>query len=286
VRPGTSPGAARARGAALIVFLLVLVLVSAAQLLRGLNQSATATGHQTEELARSGAALREAKQALLGAAIAHDAWKPAGEVPPGEGPGHFSCAAPSTDLEADGTCGSGMPVQSAGFFPLSRDEDTRPSLPRILDGSGSPLVFVMDTHFSKEPARPVHLGHTPRLLLDGVPVVALLFAPGAVRANQSRPQNAPFAIEHHLEDPDNIDGDVRYVTPRQVLANDLVLAITHIDLLCAIRPRVRAARVLQEAFNLNPASPPPPAWYGGEGWNDADGAGGTRGAELEALDCG
>jgi len=276
---GERARARQARGATLLLFLLVVVVLSAMQILRGFNAEATAR-HHAEELARTGAALAEAKRVLLGAAVVHEAWLPAGR-----GPGRLSCAALDSGLIADGgACGGGP--RSTGLFPRTLDPATRPPLPLILDGSGTPLVFVMDTRWRKGTTDAIHRGHTPRVHLDGAPVVALLFAPGAVRAGQSRPPG-PFAIEHYLEDPENTNGDAGgfHVSPSVGVGNDTVLAITHTELLCAIRPRVRAARRLQEAFNVDPTKPPPPAWYGSEGWNDDNGAGLTRAAEIETLVC-
>lgn len=278
-----SAPARHARGATLLLFLLVLVMLSALQILRGLNEEATAR-HRAEDMARTGAALAEAKRALLGAAVAHDVW-----ADPGAGPGRFTCAAPATDLVAEGLgCPGGGGQRSTGLFPRTLDATIRPPMPLILDGSGSPLVLVMDTRFRKASTEAIHLGLSPppRILLGTVPVVALLFAPGETRAGQSRPQG-PFDIGQFLEDPANIDGDPSGIhVPPSTFSNDTVLAITHAELLCAIRPRVRAARLLQEAFNVNPANPPPPAWYAAEGWNADNGAGLTRAAEIDTLDCG
>jgi hypothetical protein len=284
------------------VVLLVLVLLSAGWLLHGLGRAESAR-HQAETLARSAAALREARFALLGAAVAHGAGDSSATAP---GPGRFTCAAPSADLIA--SCQGGD--RSTGFFPRTLDEATRQPLPRFLDGSSTPLVLAMDTRFRKGTPTPIHLGLTPppQLSLDGAPVVALLFAPGPAMAAvqvggfQSRlaelPPYGAFAIAQYLEDTENADGDEygRYVTPGMAASNDLVLAIRHEDLLCAIRPRVKAAREMHDAYTAYlanpslPASPPPPAWYAAEGWNQpVDGTSGpTRGEELETsprLDC-
>jgi hypothetical protein len=270
----------------LLLFLLVLVVLSAGQLLRRLNEEAT-TAYAADRLARSGAALAEAKRALLGAAVAFESWQPATTA---RGPGRFTCAALATDLVAQGEpdCASG--TLSGGLFPRTLSDTTRPAMPPIFDASDTPLVLVMDSRFRKVPAAtvasfPIHRGYTPALRLGGSPVVALLFGPGPVQPGESRPTGA-VALEQYLEDLENTDGDADFVSPDPLISNDVVLAVTHTDLLCAIRPRVRAARLTQEAFDADPvANPPPPAWYANEGWHSDNGSGVTRGAELETLTC-
>lgn len=257
-------------GAALLLFLLVLVVVSAGQLLRKLNHGMTNQSVSEADLATQ-AALLEAKQALLGYAAAFAAQ---GGV--ALGPGRLPCAAPLANRIAAGGCGGNLGVElSVGLLPFSRDASTLPSMPNLVDGTGAPLVYVMDGSFRRTLPPAVNIDSVGDITLDGQPtagqpgIVALVFAPGPSQGGQSRPTGtASVALNAFLEDAENTDGDMVFVSPSRT-SNDHVIAITRNDLMCAIRRVVRDA----EAQAVDPL------WYGTEQWDPA------RLAALNLLVC-
>jgi hypothetical protein len=249
----------RERGAALLLFLLVLVVLSASQLLRNLNHQGglDAVGDDAEV---SRKVLLEAKQALLGYAAAF-----AAQNAVGRGPGHLPCPAEQNDHDPETSCGGGATV-SVGLLPEMGTAAIQ-ALPPFLDGSGNPLIYVLDWRFRYNPYEQVNTDTAPSLTLAGAGVVALLYAPGPVRAGQTR-DAVNINLGDYLEDGANTDGDSDFVTPTE-LGNDAVIAITQQEILCTIRRVVRAGEALD----------PDPAWYATEGWDAA------RLATLNALGC-
>ena len=124
------------QGAALIILMLALFMVSMAALLRGLNNRG---GHLERQVATT-AALMQAKEALIGYAVVH------GDLfPGGPGPGHLPC--PDTSPPAFAADGSpqppyGQPNDPCGPGAIGRLPPTLPAAAFHADfGSGIDQQF-------------------------------------------------------------------------------------------------------------------------------------------------
>ena len=181
MRP-TRPQRAKARqhGAALIVMLVIVVMGAAAALVGSLSTTALKSARQ----ATTAAALAQAKEALIGYAIAY------GDTYSGEVHGYLPC--PDTGGSAEGSaappCGS-KDVSRIGKLPWKTL-----GLPALRDGDGECLWYAVSGTYKNNPKTDLMnwdtLGLFEALDASGTTVaqdvVAVIFAPGSVLGSQNR----------------------------------------------------------------------------------------------------
>lgn len=161
------------RGAALLVFLTVLVVGSAWFTIGALAKAAPSTA--SREM-RTGEALQAAKLALLGYAAQYAArtdHNVPGRLPCPELPTSIGT---SSEGAAPGSCSNvAVEIGRLPWRTLGVD--------RIVDGSGEPLWYVLSPGFRQSP---VNFDTPGQLTLDGAPnaAVALIIAPGAALNTQ------------------------------------------------------------------------------------------------------
>ena len=161
------------RGAALIVFLTVLVVGSAWFTIGALAKATASTASRD---IRAGQALQAAKAALLGYAAQYAA-RTDHNVP-----GRLPCPELLTSI---GTSSEG--VAAASCSNLTAEIGRLPwktlGVDRIVDGAGEPLWYVLSPGFRQSP---VNFDTPGQLTLDGSPnaAVALIIAPGAALNTQ------------------------------------------------------------------------------------------------------
>jgi hypothetical protein len=225
------------KGAALLLFMLLLVLASSYSLVRNLN--VVAKPH-TRELVTS-KTLAEAKQVLLGYALTYP------ENNAGFGPGYLPCPDRNNDgfINA-GTCASST-ATTIGRFPW-RSLGVR----EMLDSSGARLWYVLSDNYRNNPKINnsggfMNSDNAGQLTLDSVgDIVALIIAPGEPVGNQNRDISEfdiPDEIAHYLEGenadiatPLNVD----FVASNAGDFNDKVIAITRQELMSMVEKRVLA----------------------------------------------
>ncbi|MCM8613355.1 hypothetical protein [Accumulibacter sp.] len=224
----------RQSGVALLALLTLLTLWGLYLLVGELN----VTQFQVARKEAAGAALAQAKLALIGRAAGDD-----------NRPGSLPCPAP---VHPDATHPDGVALLLAGnHCPIYvgrlpwrtlqieqfRDVgDTRINEPQGLWYALAPALRDDDS------AQPINFETVPELRLDGAPnVAAIIFAPGLPLANQNRdPRNerGGDSVADYL-DGSNADGDQDFVSgPQSAAFNDVVLAVTRDDLFRVVNQRV------------------------------------------------
>ena len=171
---------ARQRGAALLVTLAIVVMGIAAALVGSLSTTALKSARQET----TAAALAQAKEALIGYAIAY------GDTYSGEVHGYLPC--PDTGGSAEGSaappCGS-KDVSRIGKLPWKTL-----GLPALRDGDGECLWYAVSGTYKNNPKTDLMnwdtLGLFEALDASGTTVaqdvVAVIFAPGSVLGSQNR----------------------------------------------------------------------------------------------------
>ncbi|EXI65219.1 MAG: hypothetical protein AW08_03382 [Candidatus Accumulibacter adjunctus] len=222
-RPGVEsrrlPAAAprRQSGVALLALLTLLTLWGLYLLVGELN----VTQFQVARKEAAGAALAQAKQALIGRAAGDD-----------NRPGSLPCPAVDESGVAPLFAGNQCPTY-VGRLPW-RTLDVG----ELRDAAGQLLWYALAPALrDDDSAQPINFETVPQLRLDGAPnVVAIVFAPGVPLANQNgRPGNA---VADYL-DGSNADGDQDFVSgPQSAAFNDVVLAVTRDDLFRVVNQRI------------------------------------------------
>jgi len=171
---------ARQRGAALLVTLAIVVMGIAAALVGSLSTTALKSARQET----TAAALAQAKEALIGYAIAY------GDTYSGEVHGYLPC--PDTGGSAEGSaappCGS-KDVSRIGKLPWKTL-----GLPALRDGDGECLWYAVSGTYKNNPKTDLMNWDTRGLFealdasgtLIAQDVVAVIFAPGPVLGSQNR----------------------------------------------------------------------------------------------------
>ena len=228
------------QGAALLIMMLLLFLVSMAVLLKGLGRKNTQL-HQ--EIATS-AALAQAKEALIAYAVTYaDNYPPNG----GAGPGHLMC--PDTDLPAFDV--NGLPLapygspnapcgpNAIGRLPHSVTLGLGSLYPLSDYGSGIDQQFwyAVSNVCINDPNNTFNSTTPGTLTLDGQgDVVAVIIAPGSPVTGQNRPStNASDYLE-----AGNASGS-NFVTSYPANPNnfnDTVVAIRRSELMSPVTARV------------------------------------------------
>jgi len=224
--------AARQRGAVLILLLTVLVIGLAWYTVGALGQ---AVPTRAERDLKTGAALRQAKRALLAYAAQYAAR--GSTIEPGQMPCPESLNAVGTGRQgqASSNCGNGVAVGRLPWETLGVDE--------LRDGDGEPIWYVLSPGFR---SAPINFGTPGRLTYDGTPnsAVALLIAPGPALNTQSDPAAPPAGcgkVDQQIGtrntaalDPlnflecGNATGQNMFAGPSR-WSNDAVIAITAAD---------------------------------------------------------
>ncbi|HIF51716.1 MAG TPA: hypothetical protein EYQ42_09375, partial [Thiotrichaceae bacterium] len=225
------------QGAALLLFMLALVLASSYSLLSKLNSASKV--HARQQV--TSRALAEAKAALISYAITYP-----DRVNSNFGPGYLPCPDINKNGSAGGSCSSGGNT-TTGRFPwitLKMND--------LKDSSGQSLWYVLSDNFKYNPKlEPLNSETEGQLNIDVdadgdidasdiSDVVAIIIAPGAPINNQSRdPTETVVATEiaNYLE-TDNADFDTNFVLPDTVNVNDRLVFITREELMKQVEKRV------------------------------------------------
>ena len=216
------PGVRSSTGAALLAFILVLILSSTWLLLSDLN------GHTQAYVRRADTelALSRAKQALLHYAMNY----PDLRDNPDKGPGFLPCPDRNNDGRPESNCAlsTGTTLGRLPFTILGLDD------PR--DSSGERLWYALSPDFKNSQSNQALINsETPgQLSVDGVnDVVAVVIAPGApVSSQYARPGNA--AADYLEGDNANISDSAFSTTA----GNDQLAIITRADLMSVVEQRV------------------------------------------------
>jgi|CXWL01.1.fsa_nt_gi hypothetical protein len=167
-------GPKRERGAALLALLAVIMLGASWFLVSQLNSESGAAAAARKT--RNAEVLNRAKQALIGyvaAQAAKSGENNPGSLPCPESPGNFD--SPTGQGLVGTNCGS-LYTQKVGRFPWKTL-----GMEQLRDASGESLWYVTSRNWGVDiGARTIiNSGTDGQLTLDGVPVVALIIAPGA-----------------------------------------------------------------------------------------------------------
>lgn len=223
-----------------MVMLVVMVLGAATILVSSLGSSAL----QTERDKTTAKALAQAKEALIGRAVA-DAGRP----------GSLPCPDNNNDGYAEPSCSSSSDVGRLPWKTLG--------LPDLRDGSGERLWYAISLNL-RDTGSTINSDSAGQLTVTGTTslssVAAIVFAPGAPLSGQTRnspEQNTVInnTVSNYLES-DNANGDTVFVANlASDTFNDRLLAITtdQIFPLVAKRIATEVSNCLQDyaANNLN-----------------------------------
>ena len=203
-------------GAALLTFVMVLVVASSFLLLKALNNSSIERDKITT------ATLAQAKDALIGTAVMDS-----------ERPGRLPCPDTNNDGMAEPFVGNTCPSYS-GRLPWNSL-----GLPELLDASGQRLWYILSPAFGNNLAIPINSHTVGELTVDTLSqLAAIVLAPGPPLSGQiARPSNS---VADYL-DGSNADGDSNYTAgPISSLFNDRLLTISPVDLFRGVGKRVAA----------------------------------------------
>ena len=220
------PSPRKSRGAALLLFLLVVVIAFSTFLLSSYSTVSLDTRRQQKTLD----ALAQAKEALIGRA--------ASDI---NRPGSLPC--PDVDGNGSAEIFNGNECQAyIGRLPWKTL-----GLPELRDGDGERLWYALSPKIRDNyTAQPINSEESLELNLDDEQnIAAIIFSPGPQLSGQNtRPSNNAADYLDGI----NRDGNItnQYVSkPRSETFNDQVLAITRSDVF-----RVVNKRILGEVRNL------------------------------------
>jgi len=237
------------KGAALLAFMLVLIVASTYYLVTKLNANLqiAAGEQQTRE------ALDMARQALIGYAVSYP-----DQINAAEGPGYLPCPDTDKDGDAEGNCSIASNT-IIGRLPYKTLE-----ISRLRDSSGQELWYALSENFRYGPNKLIPLNSespaSAELFINNTgDIVTVIIAPGEPLNSQNRD---PAEIDHLAEianylDGDNADLDTAFVTRAAGDFNDVITVITRTDLMRAVEKRVlgEAARILAEYEGIYGAYP-------------------------------
>lgn len=244
---------AEQRGAALMVMLVIMVLGITAVLVGTLSATALETARQET----TAAALAQAKDALIGRAVANSNM-----------PGSLPCPDTNDDGSAELLSGNDCPSY-IGRLPWRTL-----GLPDLRDGSSERLWYALSASFrDDDSARPLNSNTKGTLLLysaDGVTqqteagynAVAVIFSPGSVLGSQARNTTAERNSASNYLDISNSRNNASASGPfiagaKSETFNDRLLFITTRDLMPLVEQRVagevkRALANYYAAYNYFP----------------------------------
>ncbi len=177
------------RGAALLLFLLIMITVAAGFLVSAFEPSSPFV-----RVAADRKVLQQAKEALLGYALTY------AEINPNSPPGYLPCP----DFNGDGL--SNEPCGAANQSALGRLPWRTLGLGPLRDSSGSCLWYAVSGRYKAAPAGAVSTEADGRFLLfddalnslngpDQTAAIAIVIAPGSAHAGQNRNVSAAAATE-------------------------------------------------------------------------------------------
>ncbi len=223
------------QGAALLMFMLILVMASSYTLLT--KMKASTKPHLRQEATSK--VLAEAKQALIGYALTYP------ENNAGFGPGYLPCP----DRNNDGYINAGPCASSTGTT-IGRFPWRSLGVREMTDSSGARLWYVLSDNYRNSPKVNdsggfMNSDNAGQLTLDGTgDIVALIISPGEPVGNQNRDISEidiPDEIANYLE-AGNADItaplDVSYTTSNAGDFNDKVIAVTRQELMAVIEKRI------------------------------------------------
>ena len=238
-RARAAPAALTQRGQTLLAILAVLGIGFGIVIYTLLDPAA----HALEAERNTTKALASAAEALIGYAAADD-----------NRPGALPC--PDTDNNGSSQLYAGSYCPSE----IGRLPWRTLGLPDPRDGSGERLWYAVSRDHSRNPAAAPALNSDTagQLAITGTApaggVVAIVFAPGAVVASQTRDTVNQNLVQNYLEGGNETAGTTTFVSAAASSAfNDRMHAITRDALLAAVEMRVaREARaVLRTFFTAN-----------------------------------
>jgi hypothetical protein len=205
-----------------------------------------------EDVAQTERALAQAKEALIAYAAGRLANRP-GELPCPDRTNNGQATPPNCNTPA-------TQIGRLPWFTLG--------IPDLRDGSGERLWYAVSNNFKNATAiTPLNSNTLGQLTVNGITptnnVIAIVFAPGAVVAGQSRTAANLNNVAHYLEG-ENANGDTIFTTatPSSTF-NDKLLAITPALFFPAVEMSV--ARRLRQRLNTYYAATlwfPPANSYG------------------------
>jgi hypothetical protein len=209
------------QGAALLLFMLILVMASSYTLLSKLN---TARKPYVRDIVTS-KVLAEAKKTLISYAVTYP--ERSGTVDTTAGPGYMSCPDTDNNGSPNTPCGPNAEGRFPGEFWGSND---------YLDSSGQRLWYAISDNFRNIGAKfqPMNSDTPGQLSVDGInDIVAVIIAPGEpVTGQNNRPSNN---IADYLEG-ENANSDNVFTLNSG--GNDILVYITRQELMSEIEKRV------------------------------------------------
>ena len=245
-----SPCAGKQRGAALLLFVIALVMAASYVLLKKVNQGSSDARRDNYTLQQ----LKLAREALRGYAL-----NGLDIVTATTKPGRLPCPDYNLDGNLDGLSdpciSSGINIQP-GRLPWRTL-----GVGELRDASNEPLWYVPAIEFDGATAINSNIDNTPLRINGGIaPLVAIVLAPGAVLGSQSRPPGNPVAQlnpAQYFEDINALGGTAYVTTPANSATpfNDRLLAIRLDRFMPLLEQRV--LRELAGKLKLAPAFPNP-----------------------------
>ena len=214
----------RQRGAAFLVLVLMIGIVGTALIV----SAGTSSNDRLGAAENTAKALATARDALIAFAVS---------VPDSARPGDLPC--PATDYTtgtAAATCNTSASRQ--GYLPWSTL-----GLPRLLDGSGAPLLYAVSNGFKNSTRTGIiNSDTTGEFSVDGDNAIAVVFAPGPPIGTQNRNAGV-FNLSNFLE-LGNADGNTNFQNSAEsATINDRLIWITPRAFFPTIE--MRALRVAQ-----------------------------------------
>ncbi len=215
-------------GAALILFLVALIMAAGYAFYRSSNVSAP----RIQQDAKLAATLARAKEALIARAVTDP-----------NRPGSLPCP----DLITNSVGLSNIPGDGkADFFTMTLCPSyvgwlpwVTLDLPELTDDTGTRLWYVLSPELrDDDSAQPINSDRALTLKLDGTAdgIAALIIAARAPLGTQARPSNNPA---DYLDGENGNGDDNTYISgPASPTFNDMVVAITRQELMAAVEKRV------------------------------------------------
>lgn len=224
VLPRHAP-AQRQRGAAFLVLVLMIGIIGTALIV----SAGTSSNDKLGAAENTAKALATAHDALIAFAVS---------VPDSARLGDLPC--PATDYAtgiAAASCNT--PALRQGYLPWSTL-----GLPRLLDGSGAPLLYAVSNVFKNSPRTGTLNSDTSgEFSVDGENAIAVVFAPGPPIGTQNR-NAGTFSLSNFLE-LGNADGNTSFQNSAEsATINDRLIWITPKAFFPPME--MRAMRVAQE----------------------------------------
>ncbi|MCZ6773045.1 MAG: hypothetical protein O7G83_13860, partial [Proteobacteria bacterium] len=219
----------RQRGVIILVVMLIALSASSFVMLKALNANVT---HAVSADLDTKQALMEAKQALIGYAVAYADGTHAVD----KGPGHLPCP--------DTAGGNDQGVAESECLLTNDDETGR--LPfrtlgvsELTDGSGAALWYAVSNNHRSAATPPLNSDTAGTLSVDGgSDVVAVIIAPGAALEGQSRDMSSAYYASAFLEGNNASLGDSAFVSGGDAPFNDQIAVITRTELMQVIEDSV------------------------------------------------